>query len=469
MNDPIRSRIRDDILYHYEEPGPDLTRRLLVAGMHRQPVRRSNIQVVALTAGLLLLAVGILVARGMHLLPLAQEATRSGGLRPPQAAYSIVDNRFISASTGWILIQMHTTSGPTVLLKTSDGGSHWVEQFRYSGQGGIDYIDFSKNGRDGHMAWLEGGNALVASGQPLPAPTPTVLKIYATHDGGAHWTVESTQPQNNPPKSSPQPAYFSGGAGFFLDGNREGWQVRVPSNGTLPILIMHSLDGGNTWAQVSALPAGSGDGSVYFYDSKNGWYVVGDSRAYAWDGSGRPLPFTPPAHQLYVTHDGGVSWTALTLPLPAVASQANMDTHLEQPVMFDARNGVLPVRLAAGPTSPSAQPNSFPSTSYVLKTSDGGNHWGDLTQISGTPEDGAVLFLSPSHWLTTSGGMLSETTDGGTTWSTHRVLADGLTLSLAQWDYASPGVIWSQVGAGSLIRSTDGGRTWEAVTPPIVR
>src|SRR5205085_7881573 len=120
-------------------------------------------------------------------------------------------------------------------------------------------------------------------------------------------------------------------------------------------------------------------------------------------------------------------------------------------------------------TSPTTQPTSLPATSYVLKTSDGGNHWGDLTQVSGTPEDGAILFLSGSDWLTTTGGMLSETKDAGATWSTHRVLADGLTLSLAQWDYVSPGVIWSQVGAGGLIRSTDGGRTWEAVTPPTVR
>ena len=59
--------------------------------------------------------------------------------------------------------------------------------------------------------------------------------------------------------------------------------------------------------------------------------------------------------------------------------------------MFDAKHGVIPVKLMRGPTSPTTQPNSLPApTSFVLKTSDGGNHWTDLTQISGTPEDGAI-------------------------------------------------------------------------------
>src|SRR5438270_2902592 len=469
MNDPIRSRIRDDVLSGYEEPAPDLTRRALTVLVSQRVRRRSNLQVLALSAALVLVAAAVLVARGTHLLPISQDASSGAGLRPPAAPDSSVDNRFITASTGWILVQMHTTSGPTVLLKTSDGGAHWVEQFRYSGPGGIDSIDFSRNGRDGTMAWREGGATLSAPGEPVATPSPTVIKTYATHDGGIHWKVISSQLENNPPKSSPQPAYYPGGPDFYLDNRLEGWQVRMPSNQQLSVLIMHTTDGGNIWTQIGALPAGSGGGSVYFFDSKNGWYVVGDSRSFAFDGQGRPLPFPPPAAQLFVTHDGGATWTALSLPLPPSAGEPTMDTHLEQPVMFDAKHGVIPVKLMRGPTSPTTQPNSLPApTSFVLKTSDGGNHWTDLTQISGTPEDGAILFLSFDHWLTTSGGILSETNDGGRTWSTRRVLADGLSLSMASWDTIGPNVIWAQVGAGSLVRSTDGGKTWAAVTPPTV-
>ncbi|TME44108.1 MAG: hypothetical protein E6I56_13075 [Chloroflexi bacterium] len=298
MNDPIRSRIRDDVLSGYEEPAPDLTRRALTVLVSQRVRRRSNLQVLALSAALVLVAAAVLVARGTHLLPISQDASSGAGLRPPAAPYSIVDNRFISASTGWILVQMHTTSGPTVLLKTSDGGAHWVEQFRYSGPGGIDSIDFSRNGRDGTMAWREGGATLSAPGEPVATPSPTVIKTYATHDGGIHWKVISSQLENNPPKSSPQPAYYPGGPDFYLDNRLEGWQVRMPSNQQLSVLIMHTTDGGNIWTQIGALPAGSGGGSVYFFDSKNGWYVVGDSRSFAFDGQGRPLPeFAAGAHQ----------------------------------------------------------------------------------------------------------------------------------------------------------------------------
>lgn len=67
-----------------------------------------------------------------------------------------------------------------------------------------------------------------------------------------------------------------------------------------------------------------------------------------------------------------------------------------------------------------------------------------------------------------NGRFLAETTDGGKSWSSRRVRADGFSLELAQWDYIPPSLIWTQVGAGGLIRSTDGGKTWVAVTPPTV-
>src|SRR5438270_5070890 len=291
MNDPIRSRIRDDVLSGYEEPAPDLTRRALTVLVSQRVRRRSNLQVLALSAALVLVAAAVLVARGTHLLPISQDASSGAGLRPPAAPYSIVDNRFISASTGWILVQMHTTSGPTVLLKTSDGGAHWVEQFRYTGQGGIDTIHFSRNGLDGTMSWLDGDAAVaVAPGSqpgPKPTPGPTTLKTYQTRDGGAHWLLAFITTQDNPPKSQPPPAYYSGGAAYFLDNDREGWQMRIPSAQGRDALVMHTSDSGRTWTQVGELPPNLENSQLYFADSKNGWATVYQSRSFAFDGQGR--------------------------------------------------------------------------------------------------------------------------------------------------------------------------------------
>jgi hypothetical protein len=59
MNDPIRSRIHSDVLATYEEPSPDLARRVLAVLPARQ-ARRSPLQIIAVTAALLLIAVAVL-------------------------------------------------------------------------------------------------------------------------------------------------------------------------------------------------------------------------------------------------------------------------------------------------------------------------------------------------------------------------------------------------------------------------
>jgi len=471
MLDPIRARIRDDVLSSYEDPAPDLTRRVLAVLPARQPQRRSPLPVLAVTAALVLIAAVVLGARAAHLFSISNVATPPGGLRPASASYSIVDNQFVSASTGWILIQMHVTSGPLVLLKTSDGGQHWVEQFRYAGSGGIDSVQFGPNGRDGSMEYSEGGAALVSPGHPVPQPSATIRKTYVTHDGGDHWILAGVTSQPNPPKSAPQPAYYPGQTVYLANGT-EGWQLMIPSSRNADAPLMHTTDAGTTWTRIASLPSAIAEGQLSFSDSRTGWLSFGANRGFAWDAQGRPLPYTPPPALLYVTHDGGVTWNAPALPLPAAASSPTIVTGLGQPVMLDAKHGLLPLQLSNAPTGPNTvnSPNSgLGPASFVLKTSDGGDHWNSLTQVSGTPSDGNLLFMSLDHWLTGKGAFLSETTDGGKSWSTpRRVLADGLELSLASWDFISPNVIWAQVGAGSLVRSTDGGKHWTAVTPPQV-
>lgn len=471
MLDPIRARIHDDVLSSYEDPSPDLTRRVLAVLPARPSQRRSPVPVLAVTAALLLIAAAVLGARAAHLFSISNLATPPGGLRPASASYSIVDNQFVSASTGWILIQMHVTSGPLVLLKTSDGGQHWVEQYRYTGPGSIDSVQFAPNGRDGSMIWMEGG-AAVPVGQPIPPNNDTIVrKTYLTHDGGNHWILAGVTSQPNPPKSAPQPAYYPGQT-VYLPNGAEGWQELYPRDRTAGTPLMHTADAGKTWSRIATLPAAVVDGQLSFSNSKTGWLTFSANRTFAWDGQGRPLPTVVPPALLYVTNDGGATWKAPVLPLPAAASSPSIVTGLGQPVMLDATHGLLPLQLSSAPTAP----NSFNSpnvgtapASFVLKTSDAGGHWGGLTQVSGTPSDGNLLFMSLDHWLTGSGAFLSETTDGGKSWSTpRRVLADGLDLSLASWDYVAPNVIWAQVGAGSLVRSIDGGKHWTAVTPPQV-
>jgi photosystem II stability/assembly factor-like uncharacterized protein len=425
---------------------------------------------LAVTVALLVIAAAVLVARGTHLLSLSQDASRSG-LRPASASYSIVDNEFVSATTGWILIQMHTTSGPDVLMKTSDGGKHWVEQFRYTGKGGIDSIHFSRNGLDGTMSWVEGGAVAVSAGSAAPpAATPTLIKTYQTHDGGAHWQLAFTTTEDNPLKTAPQPEYAPGfaSAAFYLDNDREGWSIRMPLHpATHDTLVMHTSDSGKSWSQIGVLP-GTENCQPFFSDAKNGWCTVYQFRTVAFDSHDNPLPSASPPALLEVTHDGGYTWAPASVQLPAGATNTDTVVLFNQPVMLDARRGFLvmmmqPMLSPAGPNPPA----QAPSMSFVVRTIDGGDHWMDIQSLPNSAKGSGVLFLSDNHWLVGNGPLLQETTDGGSTWSSRRVLSHG-TLSLASWDFIPPSTIWSQVDAGALIRSTDGGRTWEAVTPPAV-
>lgn len=477
MIDPIRSLIREDIEAGYQEPSLDLTRRALTVVAVRHPERRSTFQMLAVTVALLVIAAAVLIARGTHLLSVSQEGSGTG-FRPPSASYSIVDNEFVSATTGWILIQMHTTSGPTVLLKTSDAGKHWVEQFRYSGQGGIDRVHFSRNGLDGTMSWIEGNAAIaVIPGKPTPtvAPQPTIVKTYQTHDGGSHWVLAFTTTQDNPPKTQKPPAYFPGGPQSFLDNDQEGWELQVSSDRSRNALVMHSTDAGRTWSQVGTLPGSSAPCELYFIDSQNGWCALSDSRTFAWDANGNPLPSATPSALLLVTHDGGHSWAGANLSLPAGANASDIDVRINQPVMFDAIRGLLVIQLIPAPPSPpnpanltQTPPPQAQPASYVVTTKDGGNTWEKPVALPGGLDLGGAAFISPEHWLVGNRTFLMETSNGGKSWSSRRVLADGFNLSLTWWQPSDARGIWSQVGAGALIRSTDGGRTWEAVTPPTV-
>jgi BNR/Asp-box repeat len=219
-------------------------------------------------------------------------------------------------------------------------------------------------------------------------------------------------------------------------------------------------------------PAGASLGSdLTFTDRQTGWLTTNASKSYAWDASGKPIPFAPPAALLWVTRDGGQSWSPIDLPLPAEAA-AN-DVRLESPVFF-GKDGLLEFEVNGPPPTFRPDPSQPPTTqgwmhSYMLQSHDGGRTWGELQRTPGGLQEGGALFFDARHWLLSRGPDLTETLDAGKTWSTRQILASGLSFSLAPWNYIDAKTIWSQAGPDRLVRSTDGGATWTAVTPPTIK
>jgi len=100
--------------------------------------------------------------------------------------------------------------------------------------------------------------------------------------------------------------------------------------------------------------------------------------------------------------------------------------------------------------------NSADDSSYVFKSTNGGDSWSQIFRTSGT-------FFSIAFINTTTGlmggnlGILKRTTNGGTSWST---INSGTTKDLLSVKYASSSVVYISGETGTILKSTNGGLNW---------
>ena len=467
MKSSARSAIRNDVLADYEAPSPDLVVRVVRAipasptqpASHRGRVALQTMAVVMAALVIGVATVGLRVSRGELALPTGLPFG-VGGLHPPAATYSIVDAQYISADTAWIIAQLYVHNGPTVLMNTTDGGKSWHEQYRIPDGSGLGSFRFW-NAKEGELVVLVPTTLPPTKTPGAPGSSNVETRTYRTKDGGAHWALISRPVDWSHPM----------GPDFSLT-QLEAWRIVGRELGLTKQTLQHTADGGDHWITVGALPAGaSPSSSLTFSDRQTGWLAAGQSKTYAWDGSGKPIPFTPPTALLWSTRDGGQTWSPIDLPLPAEGA-AN-DVRLESPIFF-GKDGLLEFEVSGPPPTFQADPSKPPTTqgwmhSYMLQSHDGGRTWGELEQTPGGLQLGGALFNDARHWLLSQGPDISETFDAGKTWTTRQVLASGLAFSFAPWNYIDGKTIWSQVGADRLVRSTDGGANWTAVTPPTIK
>ncbi|HXN05296.1 MAG TPA: hypothetical protein VN895_10735 [Candidatus Acidoferrum sp.] len=467
MKPSPRSAVRNDVLADYEAPSPDLVVRVLRAiphnparpAAHRGRVVMQTAAVIMAALAIGIATIGVRVARGEMALP-AGLPFGVGGLHPPAASYFIADAQFISADTAWIIAQLHEHNGPTVLMNTVDGGKTWHEQFRIPDGSGLGSFRFW-NSKDGELSVLVPSTLPPSKTPGAPGSSNTVEQTYRSQDGGAHWQLLDR------PIDWRNPSL----AGGFMLTAQEGWRISGRESAR-SVVIQHTIDGGDHWTTVGSVPAGASLGSdLTFTDRQTGWLTANASKSYAWDANGKPIPFTPPAALLWVSRDGGQSWSPIDLPLPAEAA-AN-DVRLESPVVF-GKDVLQQFQVTGPPPTFRPDPSQPPTTqgwmhSYMLQSHDGGRTWRELQRTPGGLQEGGALFFDARHWLLSRGPDLTETLDAGKTWNTRQVLASGLTFSLAPWNYIDARTIWSQAGPDRLVRSTDGGATWTAVTPPTIK
>ncbi len=352
-----------------------------------------------------------------------------------------------------------------VLYQTADGGRTWTERLRFNG--GYDGMSWDASGRNGTLwtiDWSSTGCTPASGSSARCAAQPTfALTVYATSDGGLHWVRRA------PTAFPAQFVYFRGVEGWVFS--------QSPATRSDPAPVYHTTDAGATWINVGTLHAtswgftsGVGENQFEFATARVGWFRTGGLAVTGDSG-------------LYITTDGGHSWTSVTVSPPA--GLANAEMILGYPVLFPDGQAVLPV--AFGHITDPAygrDPNHLAvSAHYVYTSADGGLSWSSPQPLEagGLQPKGSQymqFYLDEKHWWMTSVNdhsadnpvpqgrqFVGRTVDGGQTWQVFPSPA------IIQMMFSDPQHGWAEAVTGPhntniLLRTTDGGAHWQEVVVP---
>ena len=235
-----------------------------------------------------------------------------------------------------------------------------------------------------------------------------------------------------------------------------GWALVEEGTTTAPqFWVFKTTDAARHWQRQFAGSASSptaGPLKIQFFDQSSGLIALGGTGA------------------VYRTHDGGVHWTALTMPAFSYSSLYFSDR---------LHGWVLGTAL-------SADLRTFEIR--LFSTSDAGDHWVALPQppawqFAGKGGFSAFAFRGPNKgWIgggTANQATVYSTIDGGTTWQPHPLpvtsakggFSDGVPPLLETNVYLLPGsgvlaIAVDQNASPVGLTSFDGGSTWRRLPPP---
>ena len=342
----------------------------------------------------------------------------------PNLGLPVKTLHMLDRSKGWALTNQN-------ILFTSDGGQNWKDVTPTGSSYGTYTVGDFMNDK---YAWI------IATQQQI-GNSVTVLR---TSDGGQHWL--SSKISANEVSVLDSPHFLTTKEGFIELGTFGG-----PGAGSEAVGIFHTTDGGQNWTEVSdtehpgGLPHGGLKSGISFKDAKNGWATGEDASDTPW---------------LYMTHDGGHTWSKQSLP---PLSNGPAIHYVTTPPVFFGNNAFLPVQVQV-----QASVNTVSSGFVLYKSVNGGTSWS--TDFLTNPATLAKFASSDLYiesvnnaWATDQGGNVYGTSDGGEHWSKLASNVDTIkTLSFVDTSYG-----WA-VSDTKLWHTTDGGKHWSQIAYHIV-
>lgn len=343
---------------------------------------------------------------------------------PSQQGLTLDTIHMLTTTTGWATGSTPAANMPSI-FRTTDGGIHWQAVLSpeiSSATIAATYFLDPKN------AWG------MVSDKSSP---PTMLTIYHTVDGGQNWEKSTTS------ISSDSSAFLD-----FVDPQHGWFMVSLDTaDSSEAVEIFKTVDGGTSWVSVSrtadtadqatpgSLPYRCEKTGITLLDATTGW-VTGSC-------PGNTLFF-------YVTHDGGQTWQSQTLTPPRQYEAdifANCQCAVSAPIFVTPQDGFITVQIFnQAPRTylymtddggitwtlkrlPVRQLDSRPTfidpfNGWVVKgrqlylTHDGGRNWITHSRLPISDADmrGGLNFVDKDDGWVTDGEHLYVTHDSGYGW-----------------------------------------------------
>jgi photosystem II stability/assembly factor-like uncharacterized protein len=356
-----------------------------------------------------------------------------------------------SATTGWALRWTGNPSGSAAVYlaptRTTNGGRTWTDVTPSAARQLLDtqYATAVLDPLSGERAYL----AVTAA--TTDSNAIHVTEVFATNNGGQTWAG-----------SAPLRVGSYANLLSFTD-PRHGWLLFNTGGamGQDPVWLYRTTDGGLRWSLIAAtsgdgtggngLPTSCGKTGLTFATAAIGWL---DATCFSLSDA------------LLVSRNGGITWAAQSLPLPADYCQF-YGCFVDGP-QFTGGTGFLTVDRENG-------------NSYFLVTHDLGTTWQHVSLPAGSRTYPQLTFFSPLQGMLVPqasqqaiGPVFYTTASGGLTWT---AVPQGRAFAQlgAAIDFVSTqtGFAWT-LGADAtravpaMYETASSGRSWTEFTPQLV-